>query len=158
MAIDFTEAHSQLIERDAEYRAAVENSSIDRQSELNQAFNELIDESLVETDRNFELHVMSLDFGGINPYGDRQAFIEEENDFAVAVICDNGMIVLGRLANLTLNWNEISYMLQYADGSFILHLNDGTDLFIGDDNLATIFNKLRETLTGDDTIPRFIEG
>lgn len=157
MSIDFTEAHSQLIENDAEYRKAVEATSIDRQAELNQAFNDLIDQSLVETDRNFELHVMSLDFGGTNPYGDKQSFIEEDNDFAVTVLCDNGMIILGRLANITLNWDEITYMLEYEDGSFILHLNDGTDLFIGDDNLAIIFDKLRQTLDEDDNIPKFIE-
>lgn len=157
MAIDFTQAHSQLIENDAEYRKAVEATNIDRQSELNQAFNQLIDQSLIETDRNFELHVMSLDFGGINPYGDKQSFIEEDNDFSVAILCDNGMLILGRLANITFNWEEINYMLQYKDGSFLLHLNDGTDLFIGDDNMATIFNKLRATLNEDNTIPRFIE-
>lgn len=158
LAIDFTDAHSNLVNTDKEYRAAVEASSIDRQEELNEAFNKLIDDSLVETDRNFELHVMSLEFAGLNPYTTKESFFEEEKDFAVAVLCDNGMIILGRLANITFNWDEILYSLVYENGSVLLHLNDNTDVFVGDDNFTAIFTALQDTLTEDNAIPRFIEG
>lgn len=158
MAIDFTEAHSKLVEKDAQYRKAIEASFIDRSEGLNEAFNTLIDELLVDTDRNFELHLMLLDFAGLNPYTDKQTFFETEDDFAVAIICDNGLLIIGRLADVSINWEDINYMLEYADGSFLLRLSDGRDLFFGDDNFAVIFNKLRETIKGDDAIPRFIEG
>ena len=157
MSIDFTDAHSKLIEKNTSYRKAVEASFIDRQEDLNEAFNKLIDELLVDTDRNFELHVMLLDFAGENPYGEKRPFFEEEDDFAVAVICDNGMLILGRIADVTFNWDDVAYMLQYKDDSVLIHLNEGTDYFFGDDNFATIFNSLRETITGDNAIPRFIE-
>lgn len=160
MAIDFTETHSELTVQDSEYRQAVEASFIDRTEDLNEAFNQLIDESLVETDRNFELHVMMLEFAGLNPYSEevRVDFFAEESDYAIAILCDNGMLILGPKANLSFNWDEITYMLQYDDGSFLLHLNDNTDFFVNDSNLLVIFSKLREQLTEDDIIPRFIEG
>lgn len=158
MSIDFTDAHSKLIEKNPAYRKAVEASFIDRQEDLNEAFNKLIDELLVDTDRNFEIHVMLLDFAGENPYGEKRPFFENDDDFAVAVLCDNGMLILGRIADVTFNWDDVAYMLQYKDDSILLHLSEGTDYFFGDDNFATIFNALRETLTGDDAIPRFIEG
>lgn len=158
MAIDLTQAHSELLKSDAEYRKAVQDTFVNRKEDLTEDFNKLIDSSLVETDRNFELHVMSLEFAGLNPYSeDKENFFENDNDFALAIICDNGMVILGRLANVSLNWDEITYMLQYADGSMLLHLNDNTDVFFGDDNFTLIFNKLRETLPEENSIPRFIE-
>lgn len=159
MAIDFTETHSNLTVNDADYRQAVEYSFIDRAEDLNEAFNELIDESLVETDRNFELHVMMLQFAGLNPYNqDRVDFFEDDDDYAIAILCDNGMLILGPKANLTLNWDEITYTLQYEDGSVLLHLVDNTDLFVTDENFLTIFNKLRDQLDEENMIPRFVEG
>ena len=158
MAIDLTQAHSELLKSDAEYRDAIQKTFVNRKEDLTEDFNALIDSSLAETDRNFELHVMSLDFAGLNPYSEKENFFENDNDFALAVICDNGIIILGRLANVSLNWDEISYMLEYADGSILLHLNDNTDVFFGDDNFSLIFKKLRETLTEEDEMPRFIEG
>lgn len=140
---DLTEAHSNLVEKNKDYRAAVSKSAIDRVSEYPEEINAKIDELLVKTNRNYELHFANVDFVTGDPFSENpKEFIESEDDNIVIIVCDNGILLIGDNIDFGCYWDDIKLIMAIGKTKLVIQLSNGGQLLIEDDYIPYIIEQL----------------
>lgn len=136
--------HSWLLANDAEYKAAINKTRLDRHKLFDNNMNTYISEVVKETHGGEELHAMGIMSAGLNPLTSTPTdFLPSpENDAVVVVFTERNILLMGTRAAHGFYWNNIVYVLEMEPDINIIQVGEAFQLLIGDTSFTTIFRKI----------------
>lgn len=141
--IDVTEIHNELLEVNTKYREALNNLGLDREEDLDNAFNELVNKHLKNSDRKFELFTVELFYLAVLKNGEMsEGIVDFNTETAFMTATDTGMDVLSDNVSLSVNWSDLRYVIVSGRDTVMFELFNGEKIFVGVPRAVDIFPDL----------------